>query len=87
MRIFITGNKGQLGRALYAALVEHTLSGCDLPELDITDQQAIGAAVTDFGPDVVIHAAAWTDVDGCARDPSWHTPKQAPGAVQPVVAP
>ncbi len=69
MRIFITGYKGQLGQALYAALAEHTLDGCDLPELDITDQQAIGAAVADFGPDVVIHAAAWTDVDGCARDP------------------
>ena len=69
MRIFITGCKGQLGRALYAALSDHTLSGCDLPELDITDRQAIGAAVADFGPDVVLHTAAWTDVDGCARDP------------------
>jgi len=69
MRIFITGHKGQLGRALYAALAEHTLTGCDLPELDITDREAIGAAVADFAPDVVIHAAAWTHVDGCARDP------------------
>jgi len=69
MRIFITGYKGQLGQALYAALTEHTLSGCDLPELDITDRQAISAAIADFAPDVVIHPAAWTDVDGCARDP------------------
>lgn len=69
MRTCITGCKGQLGRALYAALAEHTLSGCDLPELDITDRQAIGTAIADFAPDVVIHAAAWTDVDGCARDP------------------
>ena len=69
MRIFITGNKGQLGRALYAALADHTLSGCDLPELDVTDRQAISAAIAGFAPDVVIHAAAWTDVDGCARDP------------------
>jgi dTDP-4-dehydrorhamnose reductase len=69
MRIFITGCKGQLGRALYAALGEHRLTGCDLPELDITDRSAIGAAIAAFGPDVVIHAAAWTDVDGCAREP------------------
>jgi len=69
MRIFVTGYKGQLGRALYAALVKHTLAGCDLPELDITEREAIGAAIADFAPDVVIHAAAWTDVDGCARDP------------------
>jgi dTDP-4-dehydrorhamnose reductase len=69
MRVFITGCKGQLGRALYAALTEHTLAGCDLPELDVTDREAIGAAIADFAPDVVIHTAAWTDVDGCARDP------------------
>jgi dTDP-4-dehydrorhamnose reductase len=69
MRIFVTGYKGQLGQALYAALAEHTLSGCDLPELDITDRHAIGAAIANFAPDVVIHPAAWTDVDGCARDP------------------
>lgn len=69
MRIFITGNKGQLGRALRDALPEHTLAGCDLPELDITNREAIGMAIADFAPDVVIHAAAWTDVDGCARDP------------------
>jgi dTDP-4-dehydrorhamnose reductase len=69
MRIFITGCKGQLGRALYPALAEHALAGCDLPELDITDREAAGTAIADFAPDVVIHAAAWTDVDGCARDP------------------
>jgi len=69
MRIFITGCKGQLGRALYTALAEHTLAGCDLPELDVTEREAIGAAIASFAPDVVIHAAAWTDVDGCARDP------------------
>ncbi len=69
MRIFITGDKGQLGRALRDALAGHALAGCDLPELSITNRAAIGAAVTDFAPDVVIHAAAWTDVDGCAREP------------------
>jgi len=69
VRIFITGHRGQLGRALYAALAEHQLAGCDLPELDITDREGIVAAIAGFAPDVVIHAAAWTDVDGCARDP------------------
>jgi dTDP-4-dehydrorhamnose reductase len=68
MRIFITGDKGQLGRALRDALADHTLAGCDLPELSITDRAAIDAAIADFAPDAVVHAAAWTDVDGCARD-------------------
>ncbi|NLF00499.1 MAG: dTDP-4-dehydrorhamnose reductase [Anaerolineales bacterium] len=69
MRIFITGYKGQLGRALYQALADHTLEGADLPELDITDRAAISAAIARFTPDAVIHTAAWTNVDGCAKDP------------------
>lgn len=69
MRVFLTGCKGQLGRALSQTLAEETLAGCDLPELDITDREAIRRAILDFRPDVVIHAAAWTDVDGCAREP------------------
>ena len=69
MRIFITGYKGQLGRALCEALAGHTLATCDLPEMNITDRQAIGAAIADFAPDVLIHSAVWADVDGCARDP------------------
>ena len=69
MRIFIAGNRGQLGRSLCTMLAEHTLSGCDLPELDITDREAICAGIAGFAPDIVIHTAAWTDVEGCARDP------------------
>ncbi len=69
MRIFITGYKGQLGRALCETLAEHTLATCDLPGMDITDRQAIGAAIANFGPDVLIHSAVWANVDGCARDP------------------
>ena len=69
MRILITGCKGQLGRALTRRLTHHDVAGCDLPETDITNRKAIARAISQHGPDVVIHAAAWTDVDGCARDP------------------
>jgi len=69
MRIYITGNKGQLGRALEKALAEHTLFGGDLPEVDITDLASIRSSVRDAQPDVVIHSAAMTHVDGAARDP------------------
>lgn len=69
MRIYVTGCNGQLGRALSRELTGHTVAGCDLPDTDITDREAITNAVSDFSPDVVIHAAAWTDVDGCARNP------------------
>lgn len=69
MRVFVTGHKGQLGRTLFTQMSEDTLTGCDLPELDITDREAIRQAIVDFAPHVVIHAAAWTNVDGCAREP------------------
>ncbi|MGD2104490.1 MAG: dTDP-4-dehydrorhamnose reductase [Anaerolineae bacterium] len=69
MRIYITGCNGQLGRALGRELTGHTVTGCDLPKTDITDREQIEDAIADFAPDVVIHTAAWTDVDGCARDP------------------
>jgi len=69
MRIAITGHKGQLGQALQQALKEHELLGLDLPEHDITDPATIVTTVADFQPQVVIHAAAMTNVDGCERDP------------------
>lgn len=69
MRIYITGNKGQLGRALEKALTDHVLFGGDLPEVDITDLASIRSSVRDAQPDVVIHSAAMTHVDGAARDP------------------
>ncbi len=70
MRVFITGSKGQLGRALLTALHDHQLTGVDLPECDITDRVQIEAAIVQAAPDLVIHCAAMTDVDGCARDPA-----------------
>lgn len=69
MRVVITGHKGQLGRALQEALKGQTLFGLDLPEHDITDRQAMAQTITDFRPQVVIHAAAMTDVDGCEHNP------------------
>jgi dTDP-4-dehydrorhamnose reductase len=69
MRIVVTGHKGQLGRALLHALQQDEVWGLDLPEHDITDMAAISQAIADFRPDVVIHTAALTDVDGCVREP------------------
>lgn len=70
MRIIITGHKGQLGRALWRILKDdHDLLGIDLPEYDITDAAATAQTVTAFQPDVVLHPAALTDVDRCAREP------------------
>jgi dTDP-4-dehydrorhamnose reductase len=69
MRIVITGHKGQLGRALQEVLAGEELLGLDLPEHDITDPTTIVDLVVDFQPDLVIHGAAMTNVDGCERNP------------------
>ena len=67
-RIVITGHLGQLGRALTRVLSDNTLLLLDLPEHDITDLSAI-SEIVDFAPDLVIHPAAFTDVDGAERMP------------------
>ena len=69
MRILITGGRGQLGRELQQALSAETVLAQDLPELDVTDAAAVGRAVRQFRPHVVVHAAAYTDTAGCEADP------------------
>lgn len=65
MRVAVTGARGQLGSELVRAFVA-------------ADADVIGLARPIFvlespwlpnGLDLVVNAAAWTDVDGCAQDP------------------
>lgn len=59
--VLITGAGGQLGAALREVFPE-----ADAPthsELDVT-----GPITLSFRPSLVLHAAAWTDVDGAERD-------------------
>jgi dTDP-4-dehydrorhamnose reductase len=70
MRILITGGKGQLGRALQGQLSDHDLVIVDLPEIDVTDRQVIEEEILGVRPELVIHCAAYTDVDGCAANPA-----------------
>ena len=69
MRIVITGGGGQVGRALTASLADrHTVHPLTHQDCDVTQLGAIGRIV-DLRPDLVIHAAAMTHVDGAALDP------------------
>ena len=68
MRILITGSKGQLGRELGRALEGHELFRFGRAEMDIEDP-AITPAIVDTKCEVIIHAAALTDVDACELDP------------------
>lgn len=70
MRVVITGADGQLGQALQAdtAAAAADIIPVDLPDWDIADPR-VTARLADLRPHLVIHCAAMTDVDGCARDP------------------
>ena len=68
MRVLITGGQGQLGRALQEALAEHEVSAPGHAEMGVTDARQVKRAIDGFQPDVVVHAAAWTDTAGCEAD-------------------
>lgn len=66
IKILVTGVNGQLG---YDCVRELTIrgytnvKGIDIVDLDITDREAVISYVTSYNPDVVMHNAAFTQVD------------------------
>lgn len=65
MKVLVTGSKGMLGTDLVRVLEPaHTVIGVDVEELDIVNRQAVQDQVKALSPDVLINAAAYTDVDG-----------------------
>lgn len=83
MRVVITGACGLLGSRLCQAALEagHDVTGLALNlrpaspaitllPVDLCHETAVQEAMTQARPDVVIHAAAMTDVDGCERNPA-----------------
>jgi len=69
MNVFITGSaSGQLHWELLRSVPLH-VNLLELPErLDITDREAVSAAIQQLNPDVVINAAAYTAVDKAETD-------------------
>ena len=66
MKILVTGCNGQLGnemQLLEAEHPQHTYFNTDVAELDITDQQAVEAFVSDNEIDGIVNCAAYTAVD------------------------
>ena len=68
MRIIITGATGQVGRALQKVLAGQGLNILDTPRFDVADP-AVVQQLAELRPELIIHSAAMTNVDGCARDP------------------
>ena len=66
MRLLVTGAAGMLGRDVVAAAGDagHEVAALARADLDISDADAVRAALAAARPDAVINCAAWTDVDG-----------------------
>ncbi|MEZ9368110.1 dTDP-4-dehydrorhamnose reductase [Shewanella sp. 10N.286.51.B2] len=66
MRVLITGCYGQVGCSLTEQLAKganREVLALDRDSLDITNQEAVNAAVIEFKPTIIINAAAHTAVD------------------------
>lgn len=69
MRTLIFGCNGQLGRDLMHVFGSGgEVKGYDLPEVDIADEEALYPLVEDFGPEIIVNAAAYTDVEAAEDD-------------------
>jgi dTDP-4-dehydrorhamnose reductase len=69
-RVLVTGAHGMLGRRLVESFEsDWTVVPASRREVDVVDLAAVRRFVGDAKPHVIVHAAAYTDVDGCEKDP------------------
>lgn len=70
--VCVTGAGGRLGRALLKALSDRDrqVIAWSRPLFDLDDPACSERLLDLDRPRMVIHTAAWTDVEGCARDPA-----------------
>ncbi len=73
-RVLVTGATGLIGPYLVEAASAYGavtgLSRHSRPACDLTDAAAVRQAIGALAPDLVVHAAALTDVDACERAPA-----------------
>lgn len=77
VRVWVTGASGMLGKVLAAHLRQEGWTAEALSRtgresttaLDLSDFERTAAHFRQMSPELVIHSAAYSDVDGCERDP------------------
>lgn len=69
MKVLVLGHKGMLGSDLMVQFrYRHDVVGMDIGDIDITRASDCRNAVADVKPQLLINAAAYTNVDGCETD-------------------
>lgn len=75
MRIVLTGSTGLLGQAVRDRVTDHEIvptfhtGPADGAVMPVEEADRVAEVVQDLAPDWILHAAAWSDVDGCENDP------------------
>jgi len=69
MRVTIFGASGLLGKALTREWRGDIVTGLSSGDADIRDEAHVHALVQEQSPDWIVLAAAYTDVDGCEKNP------------------
>src|SRR3989344_1240092 len=64
MKILITGAQGMLGTALQDVFRNYELVVLDQTQLDITRSSAVAEKIAEISPQLILNAAAYTNVDG-----------------------
>lgn len=89
MKVLVTGSSGQLGRALLESIPDSVRArGIDRAECDLSNVDQCRALVAAERPDVVINAAAYTQVDKAEvdRDLAFQINAKAPAAIAESMA-
>ena len=69
-KVLVTGAKGMLGKDLCPILEDsgYEVIETDIDTMDITDIFSVKSNIEKYNPDIVIHCAAYTNVDGAETD-------------------
>lgn len=63
-KILILGSRGMLGSALLEEFKDWEVMGWDQEEIDITERKQLEKKIRGIEPEIIINAAAYTDVEG-----------------------
>lgn len=84
MKILLIGKNGQLGRELHRTLATlGEITALDYPEIDLVQPKRLCEIIRNVSPQVIINAAAYTDVDKAENESelAWRINAEAPGII------
>jgi dTDP-4-dehydrorhamnose reductase len=86
MRVTLFGSSGLLGKELMREWSGDVVTGLSSRDADIRDAKRVQQVVRETGPEWIVLAAAYTDVDGCENNPDLAFAVNRDGAVNVATA-